>query len=570
MVIGYRVETTTYDSELERMLDNLRFMCTDSGGFNEQKYNCYKEKLLRKYSSDNSNDDLVIEQEHEESKIPVLSPSATIVGGPKNTPWPMQSHDLHHTGRSPYSTDNVDGLEKWRFYTDDWFGESPIIDSDGTIYAGAGRELYAINPDGSLKWMYQTGGQIIGSSPAISEDGTIYIGAWDGYLHAINSDGTKKWKCPANGANIASSPAIADDGTIYFGTMWSLGDGGKIHAVNPDGTEKWYYQTGDAVTSDPAIGDDGTVYIGSCDNYLYALWPNGTLRWRFKTKDWIQGHPSIADDDTIYIGSFDDNLYALYPNGTMKWKCGVGPGTETNPSLADDGTIYVGSNRLYAIYPNGTRKWAFNPGSERFIAHSSPAVSAEGAIYFGTNIGETSGGEIIAVNPNGTERWRKRIADEWVDSSPSIAEDGTVYVGSSSMNSDSYIHAFGPIESNEPPGTPTISGETNGWVGESYWYTFKSIDPDRNPISFYIDWGDGEEGWTSERASGEKCYYDHAWSERDEYTIRCKAKDVMGEESDWATFEVKIGRKSREVQQMLFYRLLEQFLILQKILKLIK
>jgi hypothetical protein len=40
----------------------------------------------------------------------------------------------------------------------------------------------------------------------------------------------------------------------------------------------------------------------------------------------------------------------------------------------------------------------------------------------------------------------------------------------------------------------------------------------------------------------------------------------MGEESDWATFEVKIERKSREVQQMLFYQFLEQFPILQKIL----
>jgi hypothetical protein len=39
----------------------------------------------------------------------------------------------------------------------------------------------------------------------------------------------------------------------------------------------------------------------------------------------------------------------------------------------------------------------------------------------------------------------------------------------------------------------------------------------------------------------------------------------MGEESDWAELTVTMPR-SREVQQMLFYRLLEQFPLLQKIL----
>ena len=550
LVIGINSEITEEDEFFEK----IAFVFSDN--CDSTKLSFYKEYLLR-------NDFHANTIELEESTTAIELPTKLASSGPMDSAWPMQSHDLHHTGRSPYSTDNVDGLEKWRFYSDDWFEDNPSIDSDGTIYAGAGWELYAINPDGSLKWMYNVGGLIAGSSPAISEDGTIYVGSWNTKLYAINPNGTLKWKSKGVGGSIASSPAIADDGTIYFGTMST---GNSIVAMNPNGTIKWSYKTGYSIVSDPAIGDDGTIFIGSGDDYFYALWPNGTHKWRFKTGDWIQGHPSIADDGTIYIGSFDDYLYALYPNnGTMKWKCKVGPGTETNPSIASDGTIYVGSNRLYAIYPNGTQKWAFNPGAERFIAHSSPAISAEGTIYFGTNIGETSGGEIIAVNSDGTEKWRKKIANRWVDSSPSIAEDGTVYIGSSGWG---YLHAFGPVESNEPPETPTISGETNGWAGKSYWYTFKSIDPDRNPISFYIDWGDETNtGWTSERASGENCYYEHAWSEWDEYTIRCKAKDVMGEESDWAELTVSMPR-NRITTNTLFYRFLEHFPLLERLLNL--
>ena len=471
---------------------------------------------------------------------------STLSSGPMDSPWPMKCHDNRHTSQSPYSTVDNPGIEKWRFKCG-WIEDGIVIGNDGTLYFGdEDWDIYALNPDGTLKWKYRTGGDIT-SSPAIAEDGTIYVGSEDHYLYAVYSNnGTRKWKFNANHAIISSSPAIAEDGTIYFGTMWSLGDGGKIHAVNPDGTEKWRYQIGGTILSDPAIGDDGTIYIGSMDDYLYAMYPNGTLRWRFKTGDYVKGSPSIADDGTIYFGSWDDYLYALYSNGTMKWKYKTGGWISSSPSIGSDGTIYVGSDKLYAIYPNGFLKWSFEFGSEiRFIRYSSPAISADGTIYVGVNIGydgNVNGGEIIAVNSKGTEKWRKKIAEVRVDSSPCIGEDGTVYIGSSFDMDVGYLHAFGSVESNEPPEIPTITGVKNGTIGEEYGYGITAVDPDNNPVSIYIDWGDGNEGWKTERASGEKCYYGHSWSIEDTYTIRVKAKDVMGEESDWATLEVSMPK----------------------------
>jgi outer membrane protein assembly factor BamB len=72
---------------------------------------------------------------------------------------------------------------------------SPAIGADGTIYVGSGymdRKLYAINPDGSQKWSFDTGGSVR-SSPAIGADGTIYVGSDDNKLYAINPDGSQKW-----------------------------------------------------------------------------------------------------------------------------------------------------------------------------------------------------------------------------------------------------------------------------------------------------------------------------------------------------------------------------------------
>ena len=535
MVIGYDVETPC------GLLDDLNVICCD--GCDSNKASSQMEQFLMNYN----------DVERQEMAMFVES-SQTVVAGPMDSPWPMICYDLHHTGRSPYSTASNPGTEKWRFKTDNWVYDNPVIDGDGIIYVGSfSGYFYAIYPDGTQKWRSNLGGMIYHSSSSIAEDGTIYVGCYN-YLFAINHDGSLKWMFGA-GASIDSSPAVADDGTIYFGTM-----GNKIYAVNPNGTEKWHYETGYRVVSSPAIGDDGTIYIGSYDDYLYALYSNGTLCWRFKTGDNIIGSPSIADDGTIYIGSYDDYLYALYSNGTMKWKFYTEWGTSGNPSIAIDGTIYVGSDRLYAIYPDGTLRWSFDLGADASIGFSSPAISADGIIYIGTHIGETSGGDIIAINPDGTERWRKLIANDWVYSSPSIAEDGTVYIGSSSTKMIDegyvlfvgYIHAFGPIDSNGSPGPPSITGATNGNARREYYYRFSAIDPDKNPVSFYVDWGDGTiTDWSGggegnykmdECASGETVFIKHVYLIRGTYTIKAKARDGFGGESDWGTLEVSMPK----------------------------
>jgi outer membrane protein assembly factor BamB len=446
--------------------------------------------------------------------------------------------------KAPYSTADNPGIEKWRFYTDGWVEDSPIIDSDGTIYFGGNYGglpwyLFAVNPDGTEKWKYKTGGLIWGSSPAMAEDGTIYVGSWDTKLYAINPDGTQKW-ATGSGGSIASSPAIADDGTIYFGTMSS---GNSIIAMNPNGTIKWKYQTGYSIVSDPAIADDGTIYIGSGDTYFYAINPNGTLKWRFKTGDIIKAHPSIAEDGTIYIASFDHNLYALNSDGSLKWSRSSGYSGSSSVAIGEDGTLYFGGDKLYAAYPNnGTTKWSFDLGN-RVTGKSSPAVSADGTIYVGLEFSYGDGGEIIAINHHGTEKWCKRIAGHWVESSPCIAEDGTIYIGSSDTISSGYLHAFSPQESNTPPGTPIITGPTTGNAGVEYKYTFFSVDPDNNPVSFYLEWDDGTNpSWSKEYASGETAKIKHTWNNQGSYTISVKARDTFDGESGWAYFDITMPR----------------------------
>ena len=378
---------------------------------------------------------------------PAVAPDGTIYVGSKD-------------GRL-YALKN-DGTVKWKYGTADQIVASPAIGSDGTVYVGsADRQLYAINPDGTFKWAFPTKA-VLSSSPALGTDGTIYVAGTYldktllcnltvigqlGALYAINPDGTLKWNAPLSGS-VNSSPAVASDGTIYIGsagdilfdridpcditTEYPTSDAdpfypvnGHVYAINPDGTLKWDFKTSGAVDSSAAIAPDGTIYIGSdyakkaygvdkttlipigslTTGFLYALNPNGTLKWVTDLLGNIKSSPAIGSDGTIYVGSDKEDVFALNPiDGTIKWAFPTKKPVRSSPSLAADGTIYIGSNdtSLYALNPDGTVKG-------RFLAKgpvsSSPAVIADGTIYFVSGSGSESqfhalsGGSPLAVTP---------------------------------------------------------------------------------------------------------------------------------------------------------------------------
>ena len=422
-----------------------------------------------------------------------ITKTEKIDNGLQSSPWPMFHHDLRHTGRSEYDTSKNPGTLKWKanitHLSVGGTPSSPAIGKDGTIYVGSGAGMfYAINPDGSLKWKFNTSFGIILSSPAIGEDGTIYFGASNGF-YALNPDGTLKWK--AEISVYVSSPAIGKDGTIYIGdtTTEDFIPRGRIRAFYPNGTQKWEFKTDHWIYSSPAIGEDGTIYIGSDDNYLYALNPDGTLKWKFKTYDNIHSSPSIAEDGTIYFGSWDCYFYALNPDGTLKWKYVTGVwGYSINgcsPAIAEDGTVYVGSwdNCLYAFYPNGTLKWKFSANNH---IDSSPAIGKDGTIYFGSY-----DSYLYALNPDGTLKWKFKTND-WIASSPAIGKDGTIYFA----GYDGYLYAIGGIKIEKPKEgflyindreiSPTIFGNTLiiGKITVDV-YAFNEENVDR--IEFYLD-----------------------------------------------------------------------------------
>lgn len=83
---------------------------------------------------------------------------------------------------------------------------------------------------------------------------------------------------------------------------------------------------------------------------------------------------------------------------------------------------------------NGPRtpsvRWTFPTGD---VASMDPAVGADGTIYVGSNAKFA-----IAVNPDGTERWRARVGNNINGSGFVIGKDGRVFVGAA----DGRVYAF--------------------------------------------------------------------------------------------------------------------------------
>lgn len=113
---------------------------------------------------------------------------------------------------------------------------------------------------------------------------------------------------------------------------------------------------------------------------------------------------------------------------------------------------------------------------------------------------------------------------------------------------------------NLPPGAPVIEGPTSGDYRKTHEWSVTAIDPDDN-LYYLIQWGDGTDtGWSSiTYPSGESMVQSHKYPAKGTYIIKAKAKDIIGEESDWGTLSVTMPFSYDIPFQQFWMRILERF-----------
>ena len=240
------------------------------------------------------------------------------------------------------------------------------VGKDGTVYAGTSDyTIVVFGADGSrrrsfvVRKLSERGGHI--EALVAGDNGVVYAAAAND-VYAIDPDGGIRWQ----------STTLAPVDTLTLGSNGSLyaGAGDAVYAFGPDGTLKSTFELG---IRPRIIGGIGVValafgrgdmlYAGTRDRIVYALdAKDGAIKWMFKPR----GTPfALAEgpDGAIYVGSYDGNIYALDPGvGNVCWRFSSGNGSwGEHPvhalAVGNDGVIYAGvGNSVEAITLVGSQK----------------------------------------------------------------------------------------------------------------------------------------------------------------------------------------------------------------------
>lgn len=242
-----------------------------------------------------------------------------------------------------------DGSIKWTHEITRW--SRVLVAKDGTIYVTTHYpiEIYAFLPDGTLKWKTETE-MYYAEAPALDDAGNIYI--LEGGLFAYNSEGIEKWSIELDGN--FEGPTIGADGTIYFVyEPFSASTEDTLYAVNPDGTIKFTHAWPWGISQCPVIGADGTLYMSS-DIYLYALNADGTEKWKCRINDNIYSFMALDAAGTVYVSGCKNYFGAVSATGEIIWERWLSDASAMNgsPAIGADGCVYVTcDNNLMAFGP---------------------------------------------------------------------------------------------------------------------------------------------------------------------------------------------------------------------------
>ena len=230
----------------------------------------------------------------------------------------------------------------------------PARGPDGTIYAiDVGFRLYAVNPDGGLKWVVRGAGN---KGLAVGADGMIYVASEDA-IKAFNPDGTARWTFSQNPrAFICLGVTVGPDGNIYSVGTQGMG----VFSLTPAGALRWT----NAELYSRRIVDYAEIVIGPNNgkDQLYFYANNHTRAVRLEDGASVftispTGQPVVSPLD----GTMHATATSYDPSGQLLWvfTFPISGLPVSEPDLAFDGTHYTTyrMSEVYAINPNGSEKW---------------------------------------------------------------------------------------------------------------------------------------------------------------------------------------------------------------------
>ena len=375
-----------------------------------------------------------------------------------DSPWPTTRGDAQATGRSQYigprrpnvilRKDMPLGIIHGPVvgYNDDLFVGTRALTSNNVNY------FYSLDKNGENIWTFITEGPNANvAGPTVANDGTIYFSSiGPGGLYAINPDGTLKWNDEKfSKGYLTRYIPIAKNGDIYitwFDTLFVL------QPENGNIIDTLYSFLSDIIDGDlvfSAGGDTIFYFTGRIfteePKKLNAATKDGEHLWsiEFETFTANRGTPLVDNANRIYVYSADTSinefLYCINPDGTVNWKYPINyPERYENyssPTIDGNGNIIFqtsteDSGYVYSVDYYGNLSWKTTLGHYYYdgaFINSGLVCDAEGKIYCGSSYGAST--NFWCLDSNGTILWKLDLEGYQYDTSPAIGSDGTLYIG---------------------------------------------------------------------------------------------------------------------------------------------
>ncbi|MEO0142068.1 MAG: T9SS type A sorting domain-containing protein [candidate division WOR-3 bacterium] len=364
--------------------------------------------------------------------------------------WPNWKYDRQLTGRCPYIGPEQPEID-WVFDTQDTFrftSASVVISGDSTIYfCSPDSFLFAVKPNGVLKWRFKTRGRPY--FPAIDESGRIYCSVAGDSIYLLTLDDSItyakfvwSWSMPNNNNLVALPPInIGVDKTTYMSAD-------SMRAIDSAGNIKWTCHRGMTSAYPPALSHDGSKLFYE---WCYDQWTNtlasrdtsGALNWYRvigpAPMSLAWGSPAIGRDSAIYFSTADGRLLGLWPNNTDKWA------PPNNLGALNFMTVSLGSNDTLWLMNYGKRptyrKFSPDNGIITFIDSvttlpsvynffNSYIIDSLGQAYIVLRDSQTTSSILYAFNADGTVKWSIPLTGSSFTprSFPAIGPNHKIYV----------------------------------------------------------------------------------------------------------------------------------------------
>jgi len=200
---------------------------------------------------------------------------------------------------------------------------------------------------------------------------------------------------------LLTDPILTDDGTILAGTLDNC-----ILGYSWEKMTSWKYKANARVRYPPAVNSQGLICALGDDNTLHFLESAGNGTEIMTGFERSTASASVGPDDTIYIPTYE-YLHAVTP-GSILWSLPLDLKYSCYLAVSSDNVVYAvsGENMLNALSNEGEFLWSMELGYE---INSSPVIAENGTIYI--TISTDDGSYLVALDTNGGEIWRFMFSD---------------------------------------------------------------------------------------------------------------------------------------------------------------